>query len=431
MERLKKSIVLALLPLAMGLPVQAQETAITLEECRRMALAENLRLKAAAQQVEAARAAEKSAAAQALPVIDGSGMGIYLGPPLGGGMGGMIPEYIANAGLNASVPLYAGGRIRNGKAAAAIGTAISQEQLRMTTAEVLFATEKAYWQVVQVDEKVKLATTYRDMLGTLQRDLQNSFDAGLIFKNDLLRVQVSMNQAELGLREAQDGAALARMQLAQLIGAETSNGLAPADTTTSLAVPSALIDPQSAVENRPEIRTLTKVAEVEELKVKLLRGEHLPSLGLAASGASTWGKGVNLEDGSDQMFLYYGIASLSIPIFDWGKQHNKVKEQRYKAEAQRAQLEDTRQLIAMDVQNARLQLERSALAVPVSELSLQQSAENLRLANDRMDAGTITAKDVQEAQAIWQEAYSALIDARVDFRISEANYRKATGTIEW
>lgn len=430
MERLKKTIVLALLPLALGLHVHAQDTAITLEDCRRMALAENLRLKAAAQQVEAARAAEKSAAAQALPAIDGSGMGIYLGPPLGGGMGGMIPEVIANAGLNASLPIYAGGRIRNGKAAAAIGTAISQEQLRMTTADVLFATEEAYWQVVQVDEKVKLATTYSEMLGTLQRDLQNSFDAGLIFKNDLLRVQVSLNQAGLGLREAQDGATLARMRLAQLIGAKSEAPLVLADVTSNTAVPSALIDPQAAVENRPEIRTMTKVAEVEDLKVKLLRGEHLPSLGLAASGASTWGKHVNIEDGSDQMFLYYGIASVTIPIFDWGKQHNKVKEQRYKADAQRIQLEETRELIGLEVRNARLQLERAALAVPVSDLSLQQATENLRLANDRMEAGTITAKDVQEAQAIWQEAHSALIDARVAFRISEANYRKATGTLE-
>lgn len=430
MERLKKTIVLALLPMALGLTVQAQETTITLEECRRMALAENLRLKAAAQEVEAARAAEKSAAAQALPAIDGSAMGVYLGPPLGGGMGGMIPEMIANAGLNASVPIYAGGRIRNGKAAAAIGTSISQEQLRMTTAEVLFATDEAYWQVVQVDEKVKLASTYAGMLGTLQRDLQNSFDAGLIFKNDLLRVQVSLNQAELGLREAQDGATLARMRLAQLIGAGPDAVLLPADELTGQAVPGAVVDPQTAVANRPEVRTLAKVAEVEDLKVKLLRGEHLPSFGLSASGASTWGKHINIEDGSDQMFLYYGIASLSIPIFDWGKQGNKVKEQRYKADAQRAQLEETRELVALEVQGARLKLERAALAVPVSERSLQQAAENLRLANDRMEAGTITAKDVQEAQAIWQEAHSALIDARVAFRISEAGYRKATGTLE-
>ncbi len=417
----------AALPMALGL--HAQEV-LTLEQCLGLATEHNKRVQAAQFGVDAAEAAQRSAAANALPAFDASVMGVYLSPPLGGAFGGMVPDKLASGAVNTSLPLYAGGRVRNGKAAAAIGTDIAREQLRMTTADVLFATERAYWQVVQVDEKVKLATAYQAMLKTFRNDLQHSFDAGLIFKNDLLRVQVALNEAELGLREAQDGAVLVRMQLAQLIGKPTEAGLALADTTVTEHAPVPTLDAATALANRPELRTLEKVAEVEDVKVKLLQGERLPTLGLAASGMGTFGQRVNIDDGSNSMFMYYGIANLSMPLFDWGKQGNKVKEQRAKATAQRAELEDTRELLALEVRNAELHLERTTLAVPIAELSLRQAEENLRLAIDRMKAGTITAKDVQEAQAIWQEAHSALIDARVGHRISEAAYRKATGTME-
>ena len=38
-----------------------------------------------------------------------------------------------------------------------------------------------------------------------------------------------------------------------------------------------------------------------------------------------------------------------------------------------------------------------------------------------------TGKDVLEAQVLWQQAYSDVIDAKANYRISEANYKKAIG----
>lgn len=34
-------------------------------------------------------------------------------------------------------------------------------------------------------------------------------------------------------------------------------------------------------------------------------------------------------------------------------------------------------------------------------------------------------KDVLEAQALWQQAYSTLIDARAEYKIALATYKKA------
>jgi outer membrane protein TolC len=49
------------------------------------------------------------------------------------------------------------------------------------------------------------------------------------------------------------------------------------------------------------------------------------------------------------------------------------------------------------------------------------------LSNDRLKAGTITGQDVLEAQTIWQQAFSNIIDAKAAYRIDEAKLYRALG----
>ena len=127
------------------------------------------------------------------------------------------------------------------------------------------------------------------------------------------------------------------------------------------------------------------------------------------------------------MTSYYGLLNVNIPIFDWGSRKQKVKEQDFKIEAQKLELEETEELVALQIQNAYLELQQSIQKVDISTESLQQADENLRLNQDRFDAGTVTGKDVLEAQVLWQKAHSDVSDAKANHRISKANYKKVIG----
>lgn len=400
----------------------------TLEQCRSMAMENNKKMRAAHFQLEAARAAKKSADVNAYPLFDASVMGFQLGKPIGGALNGAIPELMASGTLNASLPVYAGGKIQNGKAAAGKVVEATEEQKNVTEADVLLQTEEGYWRIVQVREKIVLATRFKTMLEALRKDLENSFNAGLSYKNDLLQVQVNLNEANLNLEKAHDGLVLAKLNLAQIIG---DPGNINFDVTESISDNFLLPGKraENATQNRPEIKALTKALEAEQLQQKILQGDRLPTVALAASGLASAGKSVNIKDGSNFMASYYSLASISIPVFDWGKKAGKVREQSYKIAAQQARLDETKELINIEVQGAYLQLKQSANQISYSELSLKQATENLKLAQDRLAAGTIVGKDVLEAQAIWQQAYSKLIDARIEYKVNKAVYEKSIGEL--
>jgi outer membrane protein TolC len=328
--------------------------------------------------------------------------------------------------VTAQEAIYAGGKIKTGKAAANKGVEIKETQRVLTTSQVLLNVETAYWQVIQVQEKIVLANRFRDMLKVLHQDLQNSYDAGLIYKNDLLRVDVNLNEAELNITKAEDGLVLAKLRLAQLTGIPGNTNFSIADSISGAFQTQTQ---QGNGEKRAEILLLHQAIEAGQLQKQLLKAESLPTIGVGFSGLATAGKGVNLKDGSNFMGSYFGLASISVPIFDWGKRSGKVKEQTLKLAAQEQQLIDTKELVDLEVQQSYLALNQSSRKVTLSLLSLQQADENLKLADDRFKAGTITGKDVQEAQVIWQQAYSSLIDAKVEYKINEAGYKKSIGSL--
>ncbi len=396
---------------------------ISLAEARSLALAQNKKLKTSQYNIEAAKAVREGLNGADKPMIDGSVAGFYVGKPLNA----LLPEYGVSPSVMVKQSVYAGGKIKLGKQAADKGIEIYEEQKAVTESEVLFNVERAYWQVASVNEKITLAKRFKTLLESLLGELTNSFDAGMIYKNDILRVQVQLNETELNLGKANDGLVMAKLSLAQTMGMAGNADFMLSDSAVGAFNPLASESFLNAAENRAEIRLLKKSLEASQLQEKILKADFKPTVGLLASGFASIGPNMNFENGNNFMSSYVGLLSVSVPIWDWGQKASKVKEQSFKIRAHQTELEETKEMISLEAQNAYLQLNQSARRINLSNASVQQAEENLRLSNDRFKAGTVTGQDVLEAQTLWQQALSSVIDAKVEYKVSEAAYKKAIG----
>jgi outer membrane protein len=418
---MKYKILPALFVLFALTAVKAQQANVfTLQQCLDTAKENSKKIKAAQLQIDASKEAAEGAKLNNRPSIDGSFIGAHFGKPLSD----LLPSVIGNLGVDVKQPIYAGGKIKLGMQATAKVVEIREGQKTITAAEVKLQVEKAYWQVVQVKEKIILADKFISMLTALQTDLQNTFDAGLTYKNDLLRVGVSLNEAQFNKVKAADGLVMAKLALAQAMGIPERSDFSIADSVTGSF---ATIGQQdfSAATRRPELNVLSKAIEAQQIQKAIIKADLKPTVGLAVSGFGAAGKAVNFTNGNNFMASYYALASVSVPIFEWGKNARKVKEQSIKIEAQKVEMNEVKELINLEVQNAWLSLNQSVKRIGLAKLSLQQADENLRLAQDRFEAGTIVAKDVQEAQLIWQQANNSVIDAKIEYKVNEAVYKKA------
>ncbi|WP_316839067.1 TolC family protein [Pedobacter gandavensis] len=422
-------MVFLLVLLAFAQLATAQSPQRSLEDFIRIAIEQNKKMKIAQTDIEAAAAANEAAKRNGLPALDASLMGVHVGKPLNA----LMPAISGSASLNITQPIYTGGKIKLAKNASAKMVDLYLSKKEITEAELVYGVTTAYLQVVMVKEKIVLAHKYKEMLQSLQKDLKNAYTAGLTYKNDLLRVEVSLNEAALNLMKANDGLIMAKLNLAQLVGQpnDTSFDVATIIVPKLLQLPEATFHDTSNGNNRAEILTLQKAIELEKIQEKFIQSELKPTIGLAATGLGAAGKKINFSNGKDHMTTYYGILSIAIPIFDWGKNAKKVKEQQFKIQGRELELEESKEQINLQIQAAFLQLNQSASKIQLSDLSIKQADENLRLANDRYKAGTIVGKEVLEAQLIWQQAYTNTIDAKVEYKINEAYYKRAAGIREF
>ena len=131
--------------------------------------------------------------------------------------------------LTVTQPLFMGGAIVAANKMADINEDMAANSLEAKRQTILFNIDHAYWQVVSLHHKQKLAESYVELVKKLKSDVQKMIDKGVATKGDGLSVGVRVNEAEIALMEVKDGLVLAKMLVCQLCGLPVDENITLAD----------------------------------------------------------------------------------------------------------------------------------------------------------------------------------------------------------
>lgn len=443
-----KAIPAGAMALALLMPslVQGQEKALSLDACKQLALKNNKKIMESGYEVQASEEVKKEAATHYFPKLSASAMAMHSTDYL---VKGKLPEmnlpvydgnkahlatatqfayfpameinaidYLNMASVSAAMPLYAGGQVRNGNKLASLGVEVSQKQKSMTTTDVLVHTEQLYWTIISLNEKLKTLDSYQALLDTLNRDVTNYTKAGLAQRNDLLKVQLKQNELQSNRLKLINGLSLSKMALCQHIGIPYDSTLV---LTDSPVIPVALaesVNVQEAVTARTEYQLLKDAAQAEELQLKMTRGELMPQLALGAMAAY-----VDIAHTGQAQQLAF--ASLSIPISNWWGGSHKLKQHQLKIEKAQNKLDETSELLALQIAQRENELRENYSQVQLSEKAVEQARENLKVTDDNYRSGTIGISDLLEAQALYQATTDQLTNSRCNLQIAMAKHKQA------
>lgn len=446
-----------------------QVVELDLQKCRKMALENSEKIKAAEQQGLKAGYDKKAVRANFLPKISATGLYAYVQQKMNYKIdGGYLPVVDANAqgvpdltsnikamgaggipiynqyaflpdidlelgiqnaytvGVMLEQPLYMGGKVRSAFRMASIGKEMAEWNIKYSRSEVLTEAEEAYWQYVRVKEQAKATEKYQEVVTELVRNLEDACQTGMASQNDLLKAQVKQNEAELMLQKARNGLALSGMNLCRVVGIALNTSIEVNDSLQQGITPGLWVNGDE-ITGRPEYNLLEKQVELKEKQVALTQADFLPQLAVAATYG--YGDGIKLNGEADGVATFAAVASLKIPIYNWGEGRNKVKAMKAEEEMTRLKKEETNRLMQLEVARARYNVEDADSRVKLTHKSLAQAEENLQVSKNRFEVGMETVTNYMEAQAQWQKAWSDWIDARTALRLSETYYLKATGRL--
>ncbi|WP_346709856.1 TolC family protein [Phocaeicola salanitronis] len=490
---MKKILNLVLL-LTLALASHAQRV-LTLDSCRALALANNKELRMSQEKVKAAHYEQKAAFTNFLPKIDVGGtymrtqkeisllsdaqknaignVGTAVGgqlqqfgnqlqqiavshpellpllEPLSGVMG-QLPGALNGVGqgivdafrtdtrnlyagaATLTQPIFMGGKILAYNKITKYAEQLAASQHATGMQDVVMSTDQAYWQVISLVNKKRLAESFVELVRKLDSDVNKMLEEGVATQADALSVRVKVNEAEMALVQVEDGLSLSKMVLCQLCGLPLDTEIRLADEEMEdLALPDTFTESNvnTALANREELKSLELASKIYRQKVNVARAGYLPSIGLTASYLFS---NPSLFNGFENKFRgTWGIGVVvTIPVFHWGENIYKVRAAKAEANIARYRLDDAREKIELQVTQNSYKVNEAAKKLAMAEKNMEKAEENLRYANFGFREGVIPTSNVLEAQTAWLSAQSGKIDAQIDLKMSEIYLNKSMGTLD-
>lgn len=329
-------------------------------------------------------------------------------------------------------PIYMGGKIRAYDQITGYACELAEQKHRAGEQEVILNTDEAYWQIVSLASKKRLAESYVQLLQRMDSDVTKMIKTGVATRANALTVSVKLNEAEMALTKVDNGLSLARMLLCQLCGLPLDTQFTLEDENkelSSTAGGNSAFDMSTALSRRPDLRSLELAADIYDKKIKLARSENLPQLALVGNYLLT---NPSVFNGFEKKFkgMFNIGVTLSAPLFRWGEGRNKVRAAKAQAAAARYQLDEAREKVELQVNQASFRVTEANKAFARAVKNCERAEENLRTASVGFKAGVIPTSDMLEAQTAWVSAQSEMVDAAIDVRLTQVYLQKSLGTLE-
>ena len=329
-------------------------------------------------------------------------------------------------------PVFMGGAIIAMNKMADISESLAQNSAEAKRQTTLYNVDQAYWQVVSLTHKKKLADGYLDLVKKLDSDVSKMIDEGVATRSEGLSVSVKVNEAEMAVMKVNDGLVLSRMLLCELCGLPVNEDITLADEhVEEIAV--VTLTPQLEVEKavafRPELKMLQNTIDLSKQATNVLKAGNLPQVALTGGYLIS---NPSLYNGFEKKFrgIWNVGVMVRVPIWNWGDVMYKVRASKGATSIASLELEEAREMIELQVNQNTFRVDEANKKLTMANANIARAEENLRTANLGFKEGVITPTTVMEAQTAWLQAQSQKIDAEIDVKLSQIDLQKSLGTLE-
>lgn len=439
-----KPKIILLLFVSIGLTGHGQT--MTLQECIRQGIANNLSLENARIDINKGRTGISQNRARLLPVINGVFQFTdYLKQPVnvttGTLLGNDFPDnptwqtirsmqYNVNTGVQLNVPLY------NQSLYASIEVAKTVERLShlsydkavedltMQIGKVYYLAQSSLEQSILADENI---ARMRELCSITEA----MYEHGVVLEVDLNRARINLQN----LKAQQNQFVMLYAQ--QLNMLRFLLDLSPEKPIEVVRMPQDIDRANISGINYslPELRMATMQQELIERKISAIKSGYLPSISLTG-----YAGGLGYQDKFNHFFhteassrnwfgnCFIGL-NISIPIFDANAKKLQIRQHRYEARQAANRAELLHDKVRTDYSNALLQLDQNIEVFHTQTLSYRQACDVYQVTADQYREGVSSMTAVLQDEMQLRTAQSARIQAHFLFNLAHLELLRLSGNL--
>lgn len=435
--------VIILITLISGTKLLAQEQrTLTLEQSLQIGLQNSRQLHASLMKTKLAEAQAKEVGASRFASLNFGATYTRLSsvPPFEISFPPLIPKPITisptvldnyNLKLSLQQPLFTGFKLQSSYDAAKLNAAASNMDYSQAEQDLFLNIKNAYWSLFKV---LQMQNVIEDEIHTVKahlEDVQNFYKQGLATKNDVLKIQVQLSQAELQKIDANNNVKLAMLSLNNVLGLPLDTKITLADSVSmnDLTTENKSVDElvNEAMKNRPELKAMNLRIDASSMQITAAKGDWFPQLFVA--GEYDYSKpNQRLVPTQDKFYGTWNVSvGVTYDLWNWGATVDRTEQ----AEANYEQAKDNSKLlkdaVTLDVNQSYLNLEKSHQKVTVSKENVKQAEENYRITDERFKQGLTLNSELLDAEVALTQAKTDYVQSLVDYELSVAKMDRALG----
>lgn len=414
-----------------------QKLVLTLEQALEIALSENPTIKIADQQIEIKRYAKQGTYASLYPQIDATAsyQRVIKKQTMSMDFGGQTQtikvgsDNSFNGGITLGMPVV-NAQLWQSLKVSALDVELAVEQARSSRIDMVEQVTKAYYGILLAKQSYDLYQRVYDNAVDNHDIVKKKFDVGSVSEYDLIRSNVSVQNALPNVIEAEYTVTLALWQLKALLGIDLQRNI---DVTGSLmdyvhALDKSYDISQLNLENNTTLKQLDVQEQMLEHAVKITKLANVPSLSLNAAYLYTalGNDGKFFNKGAWNPYSYAGLQ-LNIPIFAGNKRRAATREAKLNLANIQLQRENIERQLRVGIVQYLNNMQSSVKKYHASAATVDQAQRGYDIAVKRYDVGRGTLVDIDNSQVALTQAELQRNQSIYNFLTAKVSLDKVLG----
>lgn len=418
-----------------------QKLVLSLEQALEIALSENPTIKIADQQIEIKRYAKQGTYASLYPQIDATAsyQRVIKKQTMSMDFGGQTQtikvgsDNSFNGGVTLGMPVV-NAQLWQSLKVSALDVELAVEQARSSRIDMIEQVTKAYYGILLAKQSQELYQSVYDNAVENNDIVKKKFDVGAVSEYDLIRSNVTVQNALPNVIEAEYTVTLALWQLKALLGIDLQREI---DVIGSLMDYVHVLDKsydisQLNLENNTTLKQLDMQEQMLEHAVKITKLANVPSLSVNAAYLYTAlgndGKFFNKEAWNP--YSYAGLQ-LNIPIFAGNKRRAATREARLNLANLQLQRENVERQLRVGIVQYLNNMQSSVKKYHASAATVDQAQRGYDIAVKRYDVGRGTLVDIDNSQLALTQAELQRNQSIYNFLTAKVSLDKVLGDYDF
>ena len=426
---------------ALTVSAQEEKLVLSLEQALEIALSENPTIKIADQQIEIKRYAKQGTCASLYPQIDATAsyQRVIKKQTMSMDFGGQTQtikvgsDNSFNGGIALGMPVV-NAQLWESLKVSALDVELAVEQARSSRIDMVEQVTKAYYGVLLAKESYNLFQRVYDNAVNNNEVVKKRFDVGSVSEYDLITSNVSVQNAQPNMIEAEYTVVLALWQLKALLGIDLQRDI---DVTGSLMDYVHIMDrgydiSQLSLENNSTLKQLDMQEDMLNHALRITKFANIPSLSINAAYLYTalGNDGKFFKKEAWNPYSYAGLQ-LNIPIFAGNKRRAATREANLNLQNLQLQRENVERQLRVGIVQYLNNMQSSVKKYHASAATVDQAQRGYDIAVKRYDVGRGTLVDIDNSQVALVQAEMSRNQSVYNFLTAKVSLDKVLGDFDF